>query len=481
LSTPDDAGQAHSGPTKDALGFPTARADLVAQVLRGLSTKFPQFYFYFGWSTFCTDYHLKHSFGINRCRLTSEMNAKPTCKTSPQIRVSGQLFRRKPAFQLAQTVPTATRMVGQEAIPSPPRNSVSVMSMLMLRVVSLLQTFIYILQEKNSDLSASHRKLLRGGSLKMANYTSAPEDDYDVLIEDNLSNNDMEPCTPYEPKMLSAQLVPYLYTTVFTAGLLDNILVVLIVVKYKGLKQVENIYFLNLAISNLCLYSEAFFNVLLTVQRYQEFFRMRRLFSACRMVAGSIFTSAVAWVTAILVTLPELAFYKPQMESQKYKCFFTRPHFLPADETFWKHFLTLKMNILGFLLPLFFFVFCYVRMRKTLKCGVRNCDLFKLVFTIMVVFLLMWGPYNIALFLSAFNEHFSLHGCESSYNLNRSIQIMKIIATTHCCINPLLYVFLNKAFRKHLCHLCHLCSDTAPQPTEEPAQGTSREEYHLST
>ncbi|XP_058932673.1 C-C chemokine receptor-like 2 isoform X2 [Kogia breviceps] len=348
----------------------------------------------------------------------------------------------------------------------------------------------------------------------MANYTSAPEDDYDVLIEDNLSNNEIEPCTPYEPKVLSAQLVPYLYTMVFTAGLLDNILVVLILVKYKGLKQVENIYFLNLAISNLCflptlpfwaytasregvlgdplckilvalysigLYSEAFFNVLLTVQRYQEFFRMRRLFSACRKVAGSIFTSALAWLTAILVTLPELAFYKPQMESQKYKCFFTRPHFLPADETFWKHFLTLKMNILVFLLPLFFFVFCYVRMRKTLKCGVRNCDLFKLVFTIMVVFLLMWGPYNIALFLSAFNEHFSLHGCESSYNLNRSVQMTKIIATTHCCINPLLYVFLNKAFRKHLCHLCHLCSDTAPQPTEEPAQGTSREEYHLST
>lgn len=352
------------------------------------------------------------------------------------------------------------------------------------------------------------------GSLKMANYTSAPEDDYDVLIEDNLSNNEIEPCTPYEPKILSAQLVPYLYTMVFMAGLLDNILVVLILVKYKRLKQVENIYFLNLAISNLCflptlpfwaytasregvlgdppckivvalysigLYSEAFFNVLLTAQRYQEFFRMRRLFSACRMVAGNIFTSALAWVTAILVTLPELAFYKPQMESQKYKCFFTRPHFLPADETFWKHFLTLKMNILGFLLPLFFFVFCYVRMRKTLKCGARNCDLFKLVFTIMVVFLLMWGPYNIALFLSAFNEHFSLHGCESSYNLNRSVQIMKIIATTHCCVNPLLYVFLNKAFRKHLCQLCHLCSDTAPPPTEEPAQGTSREEYHLST
>ncbi|XP_057562193.1 C-C chemokine receptor-like 2 [Hippopotamus amphibius kiboko] len=348
----------------------------------------------------------------------------------------------------------------------------------------------------------------------MANYTAAPEDDYDVFIEDDLSNNEIEPCTPYDPKILSAQLVPYLYTMVFIAGLLDNIVVVLILVKYKGLKQVENIYFLNLAVSNLCfllilpfwaytasregvlgdplckilvalysigLYSEAFFTVLLTGQRYQEFFRVRRLFSACRVVAGSILTSALAWVTAILLTLPELAFYKPQMESQKYKCFFTKPHFLPVDETFWKHFLALKMNILGFLLPLFVFVFCYVRMRKTLKFRERNYDLFKLVFTIMAVFLLMWGPYNIALFLSAFNEHFSLHGCESSYNLNRGVQITQIIAVTHCCINPLLYVFLNKPFRKHLCQLCHLLNGTVPQPTEETAQGTSREEYRLST
>ena len=68
----------------------------------------------------------------------------------------------------------------------------------------------------------------------MANYTSAPEDDYDVFIEDDVSNNKIEPCTPYDPKILSAQLVPYLYTTVFLVGLLDNILVVFILVKCKG-------------------------------------------------------------------------------------------------------------------------------------------------------------------------------------------------------------------------------------------------------
>ncbi|KAB1264494.1 Chemokine C-C motif receptor-like 2 [Camelus dromedarius] len=181
-----------------------------------------------------------------------------------------RLFRRKPAFQLAQAIPTATRMVGRGAVSFPP-----------------------------------HQKLSQvGNSLKMANYTSAPEDEYDVLIEDNLTNNEIEPCTSYDPKILLAQLVPHLYTTLFMVGLLDNILAVLILVKYKGL----------------------------------------------------------------------------------------------------------------------------------------------------------------------------------NYNLDKSVQITKIIATIHCCVNPLLYVFLDNAFREHLRrHLCCLCDDTAPQPTEEYAQDTSRGEHHLST
>nr|XP_023476339.1 C-C chemokine receptor-like 2 isoform X1 [Equus caballus] len=374
-------------------------------------------------------------------------------------------------------------------------------------MVSLLQTFVYIFREKNSDLSACHRKLFQGGSQKMANYTSTPEDEYDVLIEDDL-NNKIEQCDQYDTKILSAKLVPALYTVVFLLGLLDNLLVVLILVKHKGLKRVENIYFLNLAVSNLCflltlpfwahsathggilgdpkcqilvalssvgLYSEAFFNALLTVQRCLVFFDMETLSSVPR----GIITSVLAWGIAILVSLPELVFYEPQVESQKYKCFFGKPHFLPADETFWKHFLTLRTNIFGLLFPLFVFIFCYVRMRKTIRFGKRRYDLYKLVFAVMVVFLLMWGPYNVALCLSTFKDYFCLQDCRHSYNLDKSVHIMKIVATTHCCVNPLLYVLLDKEFRKHLCRLGHL-GNAPPQPTERCAPRTPGEEHDLS-
>lgn len=346
------------------------------------------------------------------------------------------------------------------------------------------------------------------GSLNMANYTLAPEDEYDVLIEGELESDEAEQCDRYDTWALSAQLVPSLCSAVFVVGVLDNLLVVLILVKYKGLKRVENIYLLNLAVSNLCflltlpfwahaggdpmckiliglyfvgLYSETFFNCLLTVQRYLVFLHKGNFFSVRRRVPCGIVTSAVAWVTAILATVPEFAVYKPQMEDPKYKCAFSRTPFLPADETFWKHFLTLKMNVSVLVFPLFIFTFLYVQMRKTLRFGEQRYSLFKLVFAIMVVFLLMWAPYNIALFLSTFKEHFSLSDCKSNYNLDKSVLITKLIATTHCCVNPLLYVFLDGTFRKYLCRFFHRRSNTPRQPRRRFAQGTSREEPDRST
>lgn len=350
----------------------------------------------------------------------------------------------------------------------------------------------------------------------MADSTSAPDGDYyDILIEDELNNSEIERCPQYDAKTLSAQLVPQLYTTVFLVGLLDNFLVVLILVKYKRLRHVENIYFLNLAVSNLCfllalpfwahgashgglvglsmckmlvalssmgLHSEAFFNVLLTGKNYLVFFHVGN-FSASRKVPCGILTSVLAWVITILVTLPEFLSYKSQVgvQSQEHTCFLSRPHFLPGDETFWKHFLTLKMTIVGLLVPLLLFVFCYVRMRETLRSRESTYDLFKLVFAIMVVFLLMWGPYGMALFLSTFKERFSLKDCKSSYDLDKSVQITRLIASTHCCVNPLLYGLLDKEFRKHLCHLFHLCGNAPLRPTEDSAQVTSQGEHDHST
>lgn len=339
----------------------------------------------------------------------------------------------------------------------------------------------------------------------MANYTVAPEDEYDVLIEDDLDSSgpDQVPI----PEFLSTEQVLRFCCAVFAVGLLDNALAVFILVKYKGLKNLGNIYFLNLALSNLCfllplpfwahtaacgespgngtcrvlvglhstgMYSEVFFNILLLVQGYKVF-SQGRLSSVFTTVSGSIVTCVLVWVMATALSLPESVFYEPRMERQKHKCGFGKPHFLPIEAPFWKYVLMSKTNILVLVFPLLVFIFCCGQMRKTQSFRGTQCDLRKPALIVTGVFLLMWAPYNIVLLLSALQEHLSLQDEKSSYHLGASVQVTQLIATTHCCVNPLLYLLLDKAFTRSLCSLFPRCNVIPYQSSRDSRQATPRE------
>ncbi|XP_036985894.2 C-C chemokine receptor-like 2 [Artibeus jamaicensis] len=350
----------------------------------------------------------------------------------------------------------------------------------------------------------------------MANYTLAPDDDYDVLIENDLNNSDTEQCHPYDATGLLTHVVPQLYTAVFLVGLLDNFLAVLALVKYKGLGHVENIYFLNLVISNCCflstlpfwahaashggrlghptcmalvtlcsvgLHGEVLFSALLSLQSCLGLFQSG-FSSVARTVPCGIVASVLAWGVAVLVTLPELLFHISRVGTQQYQCLLRRAHLLPDKDSSWERSLTLKSNVVVLVVPLLVFTVCFVlfmRRRKRLRSGDRNKDLVKLVFAIMAVFLLMWGPYNVALFLSTFKKSFSLHDCRALYSLDKSVQVTRVVASTHCCVNPLLCVLLDKAFRKPLSCCCRLGGDTPLPPAAEPAHDRPWEGLEQST
>ncbi|KAL1782622.1 C-C chemokine receptor-like 2 [Sigmodon hispidus] len=323
----------------------------------------------------------------------------------------------------------------------------------------------------------------------MDNATVTPEDEYDVLIQGDLDSS--EGNEALTPEFLSAQQVLQFCGTVFAMGLLNNALAVFFLARYKGLKNVGNIYFLNLAVSNLCfllplpfwahtaahgespgngtckvlaglhstgLYSETLFNILLLVQGYLVF-SQGNLSSTLTKVPSGVITSVLAWVIAIVLTLPESVFYQPQTERQKHRCAFGKPHFWTIEETFWKHFLTLKMNSLVIACPLVVFIIFCVKIRRTPAFRGRQNDLQKLALVVMVVFLLMWAPYNIVLLLAAFQEHLSLHYEKSSYHLDASVQVTQLVATTHCCVNPLICLLLDKGFTRYLCSLLPRCND----------------------
>ncbi|XP_006868877.1 PREDICTED: c-C chemokine receptor type 3-like [Chrysochloris asiatica] len=295
------------------------------------------------------------------------------------------------------------------------------------------------------------------------------------------------PCEKVNIKDLEAQFLPPLYSLVFIVGLLGNVTVVVILTKYRRLRIMTNIYLLNLAISDLLflvtlpfwihyvgwnewvfghcmckfltglyyigLYSEIFFIVLLTIDRYlaivHAVFALRT-----RTVTFGIITSIFTWVLAGLAALPEFIFHEFQEDVEQSVC---SPHYPEDEEDTWKRFQALRMNILGLALPLLIMAICYSGIIKALlKCPSRQkYKAIRLIFVIMVVFFLFWTPYSLVLLLSAFQVILPENNCEQSKQLDLAMAVTEVVAYTHCCVNPIIYAFVGERFQKYLHHFFH--------------------------
>ena len=315
--------------------------------------------------------------------------------------------------------------------------------------------------------------------------TSTTAEDYEMTTE--YDYGDTTPCQKVQERAFGAQLLPPLYSAVFVIGLIGNILVVLVLMQYKRLRSMTSIYLLNLAISDLIflftlpfwidykvkddwvfgdamckllsgfyfvgLYSEIFFIILLTVDRYLAIVHAVFALQA-RTVTFGIITSIVIWVLAILASLPGLYFSKTQWEFSHYTCSL---HFPPESFTRWKQFQALKLNIVGLVLPLLVMIVCYTGIIKILlrKPNEKKAKAVRLIFVIMIIFFLFWTPYNLSVFIFAFQDSLFTRKCEQSRQLDLAIQVTEVIAYTHCCVNPVIYVFVGERFRKYLRQLFH--------------------------
>ncbi|XP_013368936.1 PREDICTED: C-C chemokine receptor type 3 isoform X2 [Chinchilla lanigera] len=294
------------------------------------------------------------------------------------------------------------------------------------------------------------------------------------------------PCFKVSIRDLGAQFLPPLYSLVFIVGLLGNMVVIVILTKYRRLGIMTNIYLLNLAISDLLflftlpfwisyvalnkwvfghfmckflsglyyvgLYGEIFFIILLTIDRYlaivHAVFALR-----ARTVTFGVITSVITWGLAGLAALPEFIFHGTHEHFEEFVC---GPVYPEEEEDHWKRFQALRMNIFGLALPLLLMVFCYTGIIKTLlRCpNKKKYKAIRLIFVIMVVFFIFWTPYNLVLLLSAF-EVTLLNNCEQNKQLDMALQVTEVIAHTHCCVNPIIYAFVGERFRKYLRHFFH--------------------------
>ncbi|NXK30582.1 CCR8 protein, partial [Piprites chloris] len=275
---------------------------------------------------------------------------------------------------------------------------------------------------------------------------------------------------------------PVLYSLLFVAGLVGNALVIWVLTIFKKIKTMTDVYLLNLAISDLLFvfslpflvqysivsqwtfgnamckiissayfigfYSSVFFITIMSIDRYlaivQSVYALK-----IRTAAHGVITSLVLWVIAILASMPDLIFYQEVNDNNQIKCI---PHY-PDGNNSWKTFSNFEVNILGWLIPVGVLIFCYYSILKNLqKCHTQNkYKAIKLVFVVVILFFLFWTPINIVLFLDSLRNMYIIDDCQTSQRLDLAVELAEALSFVHCCLNPIIYVFVGEKFKKHLC------------------------------
>lgn len=296
-----------------------------------------------------------------------------------------------------------------------------------------------------------------------------------------------KPCTKEGIKAFGEVFLPPLYSLVFLLGLFGNSVVVLVLLKYKRLKSMTDVYLLNLAISDLLFvlslpfwgyyaadqwvfglglckivswmylvgfYSGIFFIMLMSIDRYLAI--VHAVFSLkARTLTYGVITSLITWSVAVFASLPGLLFSTCYTEHNHTYC---KTQY-SVNSTTWKVLSSLEINVLGLVIPLGIMLFCYSMIIRTLQhCkNEKKNRAVRMIFAVVVLFLGFWTPYNVVLFLETLVELEVLQDCTLERYLDYAIQATETLAFIHCCLNPVIYFFLGEKFRKYIAQLFRTC------------------------
>ncbi|XP_018531763.1 chemokine XC receptor 1 [Lates calcarifer] len=299
-------------------------------------------------------------------------------------------------------------------------------------------------------------------------------------LYDYYTDYENEICDTTVVKHFGAIFTPVFFSIVVILSLFGNILVIVILAKYENLKSLTNAFILNLAVSDLFFtaglpfwayyhmsgwtlgetackvvsfvfyvgfYSSGFLLILMTAHRYVA---VMNPLSDIVSTTGfySVLVSMIIWIASALGATPAVIFTT------------VKQNYCVPENSYWSLWGMYQQNIL-FIMSSLVFVFCYsqiiCRLLRPTAQRRRNKTL-KLIFTLMVVFFVGWAPYNIVIFLQSMyyieqkpvNSKEVSADCDSFEKLQYAFSISRIFAFSHCCLNPVFYVFVGVKFKTHL-------------------------------
>ncbi|NXW65190.1 XCR1 protein, partial [Eurystomus gularis] len=327
-------------------------------------------------------------------------------------------------------------------------------------------------------------------------YPLNPDENYSYEYLLNVTSNVCEMGNYF---VFYTHLTTVLYTLVFLLSLLGNSLVLWILFKYENLTSSTNIFILNLCVSDLvfsCMlpfwaveqsfgwifgdflckavsavlsigyYSGIFFLTLMTILRYLSVVNPLSTLRSQTQCCGFLVSLAV-WTGSVLIVVPEVIHTTVQETLEGTKI-------CDYDDWIWKKVDIYERNVL-FLLSFGVIIFSYLKILIILlrTRSRRKHRTVKLILIIVMAFFLCWAPYNILSFLMTFPPP----TCQYAKDSNLAFYISRKIAFSHCCLNPVLYVFVGVKFKRHLLRLCSQCPPCGSGQVSSPRVG-SQGKFH---
>ncbi|GAA6215023.1 type-1 angiotensin II receptor isoform X1 [Lates japonicus] len=307
-------------------------------------------------------------------------------------------------------------------------------------------------------------------------------------------------------------LVPIVYGCNFVIGIIGNSMVVAVIYCYMKFKTVANIFVLNLAVSDLTflitlpmwatftatgyhwpfggflckasaglvifnLYTSIFFLTALSIDRYLAIVhpvRSRRF----RTVVYARITCVVIWLFAFVLSVPTALTRNVHnlTDSNTTVCGILHPkNENPQRLKELRLAISLMKSLLGFLVPFIIIITCYCLIGRALlgarhiqkSSRSRDDEVLHMLAAAVLAFFLCWMPHQVFHFMEVLTQLTLVENCAIVEIIDTAMPFTICIAYFNSCVNPIVYGFVGRSFRKNLLRLlrCSPGGPTGPHPS----------------
>ncbi|KAI5092223.1 atypical chemokine receptor 4b [Silurus meridionalis] len=327
-------------------------------------------------------------------------------------------------------------------------------------------------------------------------------DHYNDSLNHSYYDEDFEDytvCDKSDVRSFGSFFIPVVYSLAIVVGLAGNSMVVFVYLSQKHLRSLTDVFILNLAFADLlllftlpfwaadaingweigvvaCKITSALYTTnfscsmlllaFISVDRYRALSQGSRAYArplGNKPSRQRLLLSLLIWIVAFILGLPDFFFNSIKQHSSGHKsCRALYPHNMAQKA---KAILEILEVTMSFLLPFLVMMFCYYRVGKTLSRAattgmkeIRRWKTFQVLIAVVGVFLFTQLPYNIVKLIRTLDIIYAfVTNCEVSKALDRANQVTESLALTHCCLNPVLYVFTGSSFKAHVLRIAKYC------------------------